>query len=110
MVTQITAIHSITEALNRPSCVSDSFLTHLHDLLDQTSRDLDDTQQQQLAGVLLQYSDMFPVPGSTLTGHTDAVEHEIDTGIVHQYAVHPAGCHCICLFSDLIGDRPTSVR
>ena len=29
---------------------------------------------------LLQYSDLFPTPGSTLTGHTDAVEHEIYTG------------------------------
>ena len=25
-------------------------------------------------------SDLFPTPGSTLTGHTDAVEHKIDTG------------------------------
>ena len=31
-------------------------------------------------GECLQYSDLFPVPGSTLTGHTDAVEHNIDTG------------------------------
>ena len=36
--------------------------------------------QRQLAGVLLRYSDLFPVPGSTLTGHTDAVEHDIDMG------------------------------
>ena len=28
----------------------------------------------------LPYTDLFPAPGSTLTGHTDAVEHEIDTG------------------------------
>ena len=54
---------------------------YLRDLLDQTSRDLDlDMLQRQLAGVLLRYSDLFPIPGSTLTGHTDAVEHEIDTG------------------------------
>ena len=53
---------------------------HLQDLLDQTSRDLDVTQQRQLADVLLQYSDLFPVPGSPLTGHTDAMEHEIVTG------------------------------
>ena len=52
---------------------------HLRDLLDQTSRDIDDTQQRQLAGVLLRYSDFLPVPGSTLTGHTDAVEHEANT-------------------------------
>ena len=48
--------------------------------MDQTSRDLVTTQQHRLADVLLQYSDLFPTPGSTLTGHTDAVEHEIDTG------------------------------
>ena len=53
---------------------------HLRDLLDQTSRDLDDEQQRQLASLLLRYSDLFPISGSTLTGHTDAVEHEIDTG------------------------------
>ena len=78
MVTQISAMQSVTEPLCRPSC--DLLPTHLHDLLDQTSQDFDGTQQRQLAGVLLQYSDLFPVPGSTLTGHTDAVEHEIDTG------------------------------
>ena len=80
MVAQISAILSITE----PHCIAsysdDSLPTHLQELLDQTSRDLDGTQQRQLASVLLQYSDLFPVPGSTLTSHTDAVDHEIDTG------------------------------
>ena len=80
MVAQITAIQSVTEPMCRPQCDGESLPSHLHDLLDQTSRDLDITQQHQLAGVLLQYSDLFPMPGSTLTGHTDAVEHEIDTG------------------------------
>ena len=79
MLAHISAIHSVTEPRCRASCSSDSVPTHLHDLLDQTSRDLDGTQQRQLASVLLQYSDLFPVPGSTLTGHTDAVEHELDT-------------------------------
>ena len=63
-----------------PPCSVELLPMHLRDLLDQTSRDLDDMQQRQLAGVLLRYSDLFPMPGSTLTGHTDAVEHEIDTG------------------------------
>ena len=40
------------------------------------SQELDGSQRGQLASTLLQ----FPVPGSTLTGHTDAVEHTIDTG------------------------------
>ena len=59
---------------------ADSLPAHHRDLLDQTSRDLNTTQQRRLADVLLQYSDLFPTPGSTLTGHTDVVEHEIDTG------------------------------
>ena len=28
----------------------------------------------------MKFVDLFPTPGSTLTGHTDAVEHNIDTG------------------------------
>ena len=48
--------------------------------MSQTSQDLDTNQQHRLADILLQYTDLFPAPGSTLTGHTDAVEHEIDTG------------------------------
>ena len=80
IVTQVSAIQSVTETTDRPPCGIESLPMHLRDLLDQTSRDLDDMQQRQLAGVLLRYSDLFPIPGSTLTGHTDAVEHEIDTG------------------------------
>ena len=48
-------------------------------------------QQRQLAGVLLRYSDLFPIPGSTLTGHTDAVEHEIDTGDGSPICCAPGG-------------------
>ena len=33
-----------------------------------------------MASTLLQFVDLFPVPGSALTGRTDAVEHTIDTG------------------------------
>ena len=80
MVAQISAIQAVTEPMGRPACSDESLPIHLRDLLDHTSRDLDDTQQRQLAGVLLRYSGLFPIPGSTLTGHTDAVEHEINTG------------------------------
>ena len=88
MVAQISAIQFITEPYCRASCSNDSLPTHLQDLLDQMSRDLDGTQQRQLANVLLRYSDLFLVPGSTPTGHTDAVEHEIDTG--HSKPIHCA--------------------
>ena len=80
MVTQVSVIQSVTEPLHRPQSDAGSLPVHLCDLLDQMSRDLDVTQQRQLADVLLQYSDLFPVPGSPLTGHTDAVEHKIVTG------------------------------
>ena len=81
MVTQVSAIQAVMETTDRSACSIESLPMHLRDLLDQTSRDLDDVQQCQLAGVLLRYTDLFPTPGSTLTGHTDAVEHEIDTVI-----------------------------
>ena len=47
---------------------------------DLTSESLDSVQKGQLANTLLQFGDLFPMPGSALTGHTDAVEHTIDTG------------------------------
>ena len=72
MIAQVSAIQSITEPLYRPQVDAGTLPAHLRDLLDQTSRDL--------ADVLLHYSDLFPTRGSTLTGHTDAVEYEIDTG------------------------------
>ena len=53
---------------------------HLQDLVDQTSGDLDGDQRRRLAEVLLEYADIFPVPGYPLTGHTEAVEHDINTG------------------------------
>ena len=78
MVTQVSAIQVVTEATDRSPCSSESLPMHLRDLLNQTSRD--EIQQRQLAGVLLRYADLFPTPGSTLTGHTDTMKHEIDTG------------------------------
>ena len=80
MIAQVSDIQSITEPFHQPQVDSDSLPAHLRDLLDQTSRDLDITQQRHLADVLLHYLHLFPKTGSTLTSHTDAVEHEIDTG------------------------------
>ena len=53
---------------------------HLQRLLDLTSQDLDNFQRGQLASTLLRFVDLFPMPGSALTGHMDAVEHTINTG------------------------------
>ena len=90
MIAQVSAIQPITEPRDQPQEASQSLPTHLHDLVNQTSQDLDVSQQHRLAAILLQYMDLFPAPGSTLTGHTDAVEHEIDTGHTSpiRYAPH----------------------
>ena len=57
MIAQVSAIQSIAEPLHQPQVDTDSLPAHLRDLLDQTSRDLDITQQRRLADVLLHYSD-----------------------------------------------------
>ena len=80
MIAQVSAIQSITEPSHRPQVDAESLPAHLRYLINQISRDLDTIQQRRLAEVLLQYSDLFPTPGSTLTGHTNVVEHVIDTG------------------------------
>ena len=77
---EVSAIQSITEPRDQPQESLNALPIHLHDLVSQTSQDLDTNQQHRLTNILLQYTDLFPAPGSTLTGHTDAVEHEIDTG------------------------------
>ena len=76
MVAQVSAIQPVMDRPSRPSCDPLMLPDHLQGLLDQTSHDLDDSEKGQLASTLL----LFVVPGSALTGHTDAVEHTIDTG------------------------------
>ena len=80
MITQITAIQCVTEPPQQPPNATNARPRHLQDLVEQTCQDLDPAQRHRLAAVLLQYSDIFLVPGSPLTGHTDAVEHEINMG------------------------------
>ena len=80
MITQVTAIQSVAEDGMRPRGATGELPCHLQDLVDQTSGDLDRGQRRRLAEVLLEYADIFPVPGDPLTGHTDAVEHDINTG------------------------------
>ena len=80
MITQVTAIQSVTDDRIRPRGVTGELPHHLQDLVEQTSGNLDGDQRRRLAEVLLEYADIFPVPGDPLTGHTDAVEHDINTG------------------------------
>ena len=49
-------------------------------MLDDTTPDLRATQRTRLKGVVCQYAHLFPAARTNLTGHTDAVQHEINTG------------------------------
>ena len=80
MIAQVSAIQPVMDQPLRASCDPSMLPDHLQRLLDLTSQDLDNVQRGQLASMLLQFVDLFPMPGSALTGHTDAVEHTIDTG------------------------------
>ena len=80
MIAQVTTIQSVTDDRMQRRGVTGELPHHLRDLVDQTSGDLDGEQRRRLAEVLLEYADIFPVPGDPLTGHTDAVEHDINTG------------------------------
>ena len=80
MIAQVSAIQPVMSQPSRPSCDPSILPEHLRGLLDWTSNDLSDSHKGQLANTLLEFVDLFPVLGSALTGHTDAVEHTIDTG------------------------------
>ena len=76
----VSAIQPTMNKRRHASCDPATLPEHLQDLLERTSGDLDSVQKNQLTSTLLEFVDLFPTPGSTLTGHTDAVEHNIDTG------------------------------
>ena len=80
MITQVTAIQCVTEPPQQSHSATSALPHHLQDLVEQTCQDLDPAQRRRLAAILLEYSDIFPVPGAPLIGHTDAVEHDINTG------------------------------
>ena len=80
MIAQVSAIQPTMNKLRHTSCDLATLPEHLQELLRRTSGDLDSAQKNQLASTLLEFVDLFPIPGSALTGHTDAVEHNIDTG------------------------------
>ena len=79
-IAQVTSIQPVMDQPSHPSCDPSMLPEHLRDLLDRKSEGLEDLQRGQLAETLLEFVDLFPVPGSASTGHTEAVEHNIDTG------------------------------
>ena len=82
-VTQLSAIQAVMETTDRRPCSIESLPMHIRGVLDQTSRDLDDVQQRQLALYRSVHS------GINIDLHTDTVEHDIDTGDVSHIRCAP---------------------
>ena len=80
MISQVSVIQPTMNKRRHVSCDPKTLPEHLQGLLKRTSGNLDSTQKNQLASTLLEFVDLFPIPGSALSGHTDAVEHTINTG------------------------------
>ena len=80
MIGQVNAIQPVMDLPSGSPAERVSLPEHLQELLERMSEDLEDSQRNRLARTLLELTDLFPAPGSALTGHTEAVEHTIDMG------------------------------
>ena len=111
MIAQVSAIQPVMNQPLRASCDPS-----VQSMLDLSSESLDSMQKGQLANTLLQFGDLFPVPGCALTGHTDAVEHTIDTGATAPIRCAPRRMSLqkikkeeACVTEMLTGDSPCRV-
>ena len=77
MISQVSAIQPVMHQPSRPFCDPSMLPEHLRGPLDRTFQNVP-------ANALLQFVDLFPVPGSALTGHTYAVEHTIGRSRYHR--------------------------
>ena len=78
LITLVSAIQNVNvNLLSKPADLP----LHLQHLVDYIAGNLDGLQRSQLSAVLQLYTNLFPLPGSKLTDHTDAVQHEIDTDV-----------------------------
>ena len=66
MIAQVSAIQSVMDQASCASCDPLMLPDHLQSMLDLTSKGLDSVQRGQLANTLLQFVDLFPMPGSAL--------------------------------------------
>ena len=66
----------------------DAVPPHLVSVLD-TARELTSDQRARAATLLAKHVHTFPAPGSPITGRTEAVVHEIDTGSTRPIRCNP---------------------
>ena len=75
-ITQVVSIQSVRSSSETPRLPP--VPSHVEDMV--SSEELTEDQCLRARRMLSRFSDVFPVPGEPITGHTDAVQHDIDTG------------------------------
>ena len=84
----IQAIQKIGPRVTERSEGEDALPPHLISVLDSAS-ELSRDQRARAAALLAKHVNTFPAPGSPITGRTDAVVHEIDTGSTRPILCNP---------------------
>ena len=87
-VEEIQAIQHIGTRKTERSAGECALPPHLIDVLDAAS-DLTSDQRARAADLLAKHINTFPAPGTPITGRTDAVVHEIDTGSTRPIRCNP---------------------
>ena len=87
-VEAIQAIQNIGTRTTKSSEGEDAIPPHLVSVLD-TASELTSDQRARAATLLAKHVHTFPAPGSPITGRTDAVVHEIDTGSTRPIRCNP---------------------
>ena len=85
---EIQAIQNIGTRTTESSEGEDVLPPHLVSVLD-TASELTSDQRARAATLLAKHVHTFPAPGSPITGWTDAVVHEIDTGSTRLIRCNP---------------------
>ena len=90
MIAQVSAIQSITEPRDQPQETLNWFPTHLHDLVSQTSQDMDTNQQHPSFYYNMQI--YFLLWGQLSLYTQMPLNMRLTPVIVHPYVAHLAGC------------------
>ena len=87
-VEEIQAIQNMGTRTTESSEGEDALPPHLVSVLD-TASELTSDQRARAANLLAKHVHTFPAPGSPITGWTDAVVHDIDTGSTRPIRCNP---------------------
>ena len=87
-VEEIQAIQKVSPRVTDRSEGEDALPPHLISVLD-AATELTEDQRARAAALLAKHVNTFPTPGSPITGRTDVVVHEIDTGSTRPIQYNP---------------------